>query len=294
MMKTRSCKPTSQWIPVAAFLVLSAGITLLGILYHHFQAHHIQDDARQQLDAIADLKVDQIVRWRQERLADATVIQQNAIVVNSLCAYLAGDRSREKELKEWMASMRVNYDYLDVLLVDEAGQVLLAEGVTEPKTGASLRSLLLESMVGGHILMSDFHQADHVGLVHLDLVIPMTGLRRQGEAPGAGTCRIALVMQIDPSRFLYPLIQLWPSPSASAETLLVRRDGDHVLFLNELRHQKGPALSIRLPLDASFLPAAMAVAGKTGFVEGMDYRHQPVLSALRQIPGTPLVHGGEN
>src|SRR5450756_1643725 len=35
------------------------------------------------------------------------------------------------------------------------------------------------------------------------------------------------------------------------------------------------------------LPAAMAVMGHEGVVEGTDYRNVPVLAALRRIPGTP-------
>ena len=31
-------------------------------------------------------------------------------------------------------------------------------------------------------------------------------------------------------RFLFPLLQAWPTPSTTAETLLVRRDGERVLF----------------------------------------------------------------
>ena len=36
---------------------------------------------------------------------------------------------------------------------------------------------------------------------------------------------------------------------ASGETLLVRREGDSVLFLNELRHQRHAALKLRFPLS---------------------------------------------
>ena len=58
-----------------------------------------------------------------------------------------------------------------------------------------------------------------------------------------------MALRIDPNRFLYPYIQTWPVPSASAETLLFRGEGDHVLFLNELRHRSNTALKLRVPFD---------------------------------------------
>lgn len=54
-------------------------------------------------------------------------------------------------------------------------------------------------------------------------------------------CIGVMMFRIDPVRFLYPQIQSWPVPSATAETLLVRKDGDNVV-LNELRHRKGTIL----------------------------------------------------
>ncbi len=96
----------------------------------------------------------------------------------------------------------------------------------------------------------------------------------------------AAVLQIDPYQFLYPLIQSWPSKSASAETLIVRQEGSDVLFLNELRHRKDTALSLRIPLATPKLPAAMAVRGEANAVDGVDYRGVQVVSEMRRVPGT--------
>ncbi|MBZ0157261.1 MAG: hypothetical protein K8I29_13750, partial [Alphaproteobacteria bacterium] len=96
-----------------------------------------------------------------------------------------------------------------------------------------------------------------------------------------------LFLRINPYDFLYPFIQSWPTPSPTAETLLVRSGGDKVVFLNELRHKKGTVLQLRLPLDEKSLPAAMAVRGEEGVREGVDYRGVKVLAALRRVAGSP-------
>jgi PAS domain S-box-containing protein len=97
----------------------------------------------------------------------------------------------------------------------------------------------------------------------------------------------ALLLKIDPERFLYPLIQFWPVPSRSAETLLVRREGNDVVYLNELRHRRGTALKLRFPVAHLELPAVKAVLGYEGTLEGVDYRGIPVLAATRGVPGSP-------
>jgi hypothetical protein len=69
----------------------------------------------------------------------------------------------------------------------------------------------------------------------------------------------------------------------------VRRDGDQVLYLNELRHHKGTALALLLPLDHPDLLAARALLGETGIQIGVDYRGERVVGTARKIPDSPWV-----
>ena len=101
----------------------------------------------------------------------------------------------------------------------------------------------------------------------------------------------AIILINDATQFLYPLIQSWPTPSKTAETLLVRRDGDTALFLNDLRHQPNAALKLRIPLSRIDVPAVMGVLGREGFVEGRDYRGVPSVAVDPAHPGFALVHG---
>jgi len=45
---------------------------------------------------------------------------------------------------------------------------------------------------------------------------------------------------VDPADYLYPLLRRWPTSSPSGETKLVRRDGNEVVFLNELGSRRVP------------------------------------------------------
>ena len=66
--------------------------------------------------------------------------------------------------------------------------------------------------------------------------------------------------------------------------MLVRVDGNNVLFLNELRHRKNTALKLSISLQRRDLPAVQAVGGREGIAYGADYRGVGVVSAVGPIP----------
>jgi len=71
--------------------------------------------------------------------------------------------------------------------------------------------------------------------------------------------------------------------------LLFRRDGEHIVFLNELRHISGAAGSLRRPVSEPNLLAAKvlrgeAVAGQP--IQGVDYRGTPVIGVTQAVKGT--------
>ena len=146
------------------------------------------------------------------------------------------------------------------------------------------QALVQQALASGQVVTADLHWRWEIvnGPIDLDLIVPL-GRGAAKEGPPVG----ALVLKIDPKQYLFPLIQTWPTPSPSAETLLVRREGDEVVFLNELRHPQGTALQLRLSLQSPQLLAARAIQSERGVVEGLDYRQVPVLAAGRPISGTP-------
>ena len=129
--------------------------------------------------------------------------------------------------------------------------------------------------------MTDLHQDGAEG-VHLDLMVPV-------HAPGAdpaATAPIAVIgLQVNPRLVLFSIIQSWPTASATAETLMVRRKDGEVLFLDASRHQTGTAMNPSL--DRVGLPTAMVAQRQPGFTEGVDYRGVPVVAVLRNVPNSP-------
>ncbi|MFM8445087.1 MAG: PAS domain S-box protein, partial [Methylococcus sp.] len=87
---------------------------------------------------------------------------------------------------------------------------------------------------------------------------------------------------------LYPLVEAWPAPTLSAETFLVRLEGEEVFYLTPLRHEADAAMTKRESIHRAGLPAALAALGERGILaDARDYRGVPVLAYATAIAGTP-------
>ncbi|HEX2694490.1 MAG TPA: histidine kinase dimerization/phosphoacceptor domain -containing protein [Acidobacteriota bacterium] len=274
-------------IPIALFLVLILLISAAGWQYFRQGEIHVKRAAAVSLVAVADLKVLEILNWREERLDDAAVVSANPFNDLRIIPFLekgSAAAGGEAEIKAWLDSLVATHGFMDAVLLDADGRVRLSSGSSPAVASDYARANAALVCASGLPLLSDFHRVSEIGTVHLDLYAPVLGAGKDRDGP---LCAGVFVFQINPRDFLYPLIQNWPVPSRSAETLLVRREGGDVLFLNDLLYRKNTALTLRFPADSSNLPAAMAVRGVEGMVEGMDYRGVRVLSVIRPLRGTP-------
>ncbi|MGC1455773.1 MAG: PAS domain S-box protein [Nitrospirota bacterium] len=266
------------------FLVLALCIGIAGYVYYDSQKQQIKKNVRDELSAIADLKVEEITAWRKERIYDANSIANNTIIASGVQRLLQnpGSSDARRDVLQWLNALEKVPYYKDIVLVDRRGTVLLATSPTDTVIGSHAKTLIQEVLREKKPILSDFHQVPTHNIPHLDLVSPLI-IRQGNKTVPIG----AILMRLNPEEFLYPLIQSWPGSSKSAETLLIRKEGDSILFLNELRFRKGTALSLSIPLDNKRLPAAASLQGDRGLFEGLDYRDVPVLASTRAIPDTP-------
>ena len=269
-----------QWMAtalVATLLVMGIGGTWL----FRSQKQAVLHTATAQLDAIGRLKVDQLVAWREERLGDAAVLMENTFVAQGVARYLADPRAENASpLLSLFRSLRVYYHYADVLLIDLEGRVLLR--LSKSAIYYIMATIPTDSLDDGKPILTELRADSKSTAPHLDVIAPIFSLDPPTKTPLG-----AVVLVTDTSRYLNPLIQTWPTPSSTAETLLVRREGDNVLFLNDLRYRPNAALKLSIPLSRTDVPAVMAVLGRHGVFRGEDYRGVEVLSVILPVPNSP-------
>ncbi len=237
---------------------------------------------KEELSAITDLKVNQINNWRYERIADAEILSRVQLIVEHIREYAVHPSNpvQENDILDWMRSFRDASRYHSIFLFDTKGRMLLAVPERKKKIGSVAEGLVLESLRTKKILLSDFHTSDVAEYPHLDMAAPVMSSRRNVPVG-------ILLFRIDPADYFYPLIQSWPTPSETAETLLFRIEGKNILYLNQLRHSKAAPLALKGPLTKERLQAAMASRDRTTLIETNDYRNVPVLAAVRAIADTP-------
>jgi PAS domain S-box-containing protein len=272
------------WTLLLVFMLLTIGISTSGYFFYKKQKKDSYREQTANLRAVADLKSAEISNWRQQMLNDGHLIFYNRIMVDQLLSFLrqptATDKSR---ISKWLSIRRSYLRYLDIIVSDAAGNVRLSARGGESRIGNDELKLMDEARRKREVVLSDLYRSEYMPQIHLETVVPLVA----GESGGPASIDGFLLMSTDPQIYLFPLIQSWPTPSPSAETVLVRREGDTVVFLNELRHRKNTAMKLRFPLSHIEIPAVQAALGKTGAFSGRDYRGIAVWSVLRSIPDSP-------
>ena len=73
---------------VVVFALVSLGVMAGGLAYYRYEQDHIRQEKYQELAAIADLKVRQILEWRRERLDDANRIARSPFLRQAIMDWL--------------------------------------------------------------------------------------------------------------------------------------------------------------------------------------------------------------
>lgn len=278
----KSFKPVapSGYKMFGVFCMLLGIVAVLGFCYFNYQKQQIVFEKQHELAAIADLKVAQIGRWRTERLNHIEYIYNNPLFYHQVKAFLDNpdDAEKKNDIITWLKSIQSLKIFDDVYLFDAKDREIFSIRTDGP-LGLHAKGLIAQAHVDLRPVFSDLHTATTADFSHFDIVVPLVDSR-------SSSLTGILFMRLKPQNGLYPRTQNWPTPSRTAETLLVRREKDSVLFLNDLRHKPGYALKLRLPIDKKDSVAGMAVKGEEGVLEGVDYRDVPVLAVSRKIPGT--------
>ena len=265
------------------FVLLSVGIVSAGLIYYRNFERQYRFEVERQLSAIAELKTGDLVQWRKERLGDGAVFFNNTNFSDSVRRFFDNpkDTDAQHQIQEWASQYLATDQYDQIRLVDAQGVTRMALPANSPPLSSTISQRIPDALRSDQVIFQDFYRNDHDQRVYLSILVPLFD-KSNGNRPLG-----VFVLRIDPVTYLYPHIRRWPISSRTAETLLVRRDGDDAVFLNELRFQTNTALNLRMAVTNITMPAVKAILGQTGNVEGRDYRGVPVIADVRPIPNSP-------
>ena len=264
------------------FLIVAAG----GRLYYDAQEQYARDTVEAGLEAISRLKAAQIAEWRADRLDDALRLAGSDFFAESVARWTAAPGpDLERKILFRLETLRQSRHYRAAELIDLQGRILLGSPARSGTLDAVEHAALASALRQRRPVLTDLYlgPAD-APTPHCDLVVPLYRQDRETADPVG-----VIVLTINAKDFLYPLIQSWPTASPSAESILVRRDGDDVLILNQLRLRptEDIALRRRIPLTKLEVPSVQAVLGRVGVFRGLDHRQAPVLTFVQPIANSP-------
>jgi PAS domain S-box-containing protein len=261
-------------VTLAFFLII-----LLGSFYIRYEVSRLRSEKNDEFAAISKLKINQITQWQQERFGDATVLSHLPFFIGMVDQWLHNKNNDyiNQNIKERLAVFHQAYGYKSICLSSVSGDLLLSVG-SSGHFDAFLSEKIVEAVTSKKITCTDFYYSKEGDKINYDFIAPLVDEKNRTIA--------VLVFRIDPAKHMYPLIQFWPTPSKTFETLLVRKEKDSIVFLSNLRFLPHSALREKIPLTETERPSVLAALGRTGMWDGKDYRDVDVVSYLSSVPAT--------
>ena len=264
-----------RWTGLIA--VGAVALVALGYGYYGTESRQIRRERYQAIAAIGTLKADQLQLWRQTRLDHAAALSRAPSVSRELADYAINPKADLSAAQTVIETGIQSYGYAGTFVLTATGQGLLAAGTQANFPLRANAPVVVAALAGTSAVMGDFFRSDD-GEVYVDTAAAVRS--SLGRPIGV------IVLRTDASKLLFPMLQSWPTPSPTAETVLARRDGGEVVFLNDMRNRPGTALTIRNPITQTKQASVMAVLGTVGPTEAIDYRDVAVLADLRPVPNS--------
>lgn len=279
MMKPFQLKKKSNGI---YYLVVMLFILIGGeVIYFVHKKAQIEADKYEEIQAIGDLKSNQITQWIEERIGDVNVISRSPFFTVGVQKWLTHPENKEikKEIFDRIHLVQSSYRYQAIYVVSKDAKKFIATNDDTLDFSSDLLPFFNQVLRDKKEVLSGFYHCLNHKAVHIDFLAPISS--------DDGELLAVLILRMDPKDYLYPLIKNWPTNSKTAESKLFKKMGDSVLFLSDLRAIQNAALTYSLPLSQKEDPAVQAILGHYGKFFGVDYRGKHVLSHVSAVKKTP-------
>jgi PAS domain S-box-containing protein len=265
-------------ILIVLLTVVSLAMAAAGWWYYRDQKRETEDEAFRELIAVARGKTDQIANWRRERIDDGRVIVASPalpLASRVLASRIPAEPDRDALLK-LMRSLTREFLYSDVALVHRDGSVAIHLNLDKTDQAdiwkAKRAELAGAAILADDVVLSDLDASTRDGRPLMALVAPVGNLG-------------AFILSIDPARFVYPYLGLWPGSRKTAQSVLVERVGDRVRYLSAEPDAPRDVLFATPKLRVK-LPSNEVLAEGWQFAR-VDVYGVPWLNVVRSVPNSP-------
>lgn len=242
------------------------------------------------LESVANLKVNHIECFFQERRGDVLTMQTSRVVAKNLPvlnrfieektkpAYRKAVHELDNRLKGYLEAYGC---YWDIMLMDSDGKVVYC--VNKDHAAFEVGKYLREPL---RVIFEKGRKEIFSSNVYRDEIIPEQFLRMitapVHDSKGAFIGELAFEVDME---MVYKQIQDVTGLGETGETLIGKGIVDGAIFLHPLRHDPAAALKKKVMVgEGKGIPMLKAVQGECGSGFSIDYRGEKVAAAWRYIP----------
>ncbi len=290
------------------FFVFAILITVSSISFYQYQQRTLIAGCHTNLTMIANLKANQISSWRLEQISRAHMITANRFLLNGIDSYLDNPSTSTKKLLIQALQPALEGDsYHAIIITDINGNNILHLGADVHRNlHISKQQIELACASATPIFDKMYYNpaTKHSATkptpcktmlnkttiecnikLHMNLILPMYRNNDPNEKR-LGT----VILIINPTKFLLPLITPWPIANSSGESILVRKLNDKIIRLTPLRHTTTSTLLTEVsPPEDLPTPGQYIHQEREGTLAGYDYRRHKIFAAIKKIPASPWV-----
>jgi PAS domain S-box-containing protein len=277
---------------VLIFVLFSGAVA--GFLQWQISSHYQKEMASWQArqSGLADDQAQRVEDWLKERRGDAQVLSASSAVRAFLQDYdarshtAASSKASIRPLAV-LGDMAKSYSYAGLYILDRSGQVAMQYDGSIPFDPEFVHSSVAsaESGKANTILSGESPAQSLIGFV---APVFQGSSEDRADPPRHETLGTILLVS-DAAKNLFPLVTRDVVATRTGETLMVRREGNDVVFFSPARLAPKLARQLRFPCASAPEAAKLALEGKVRFGTFTDYRGVQVLAATQVVPGMPWV-----
>lgn len=244
-----------------------------------------------QLNAIVDLKQDQLNNWIRDRRADASILANNPLNRDHIAVFLDASADYDTRIlyknftiENFKSFQSERRGYLEIFFIDPQGNILLS---TDPQKiyaqydNPDLIANTIAAAFGEYTqdIYLDPRTNNHE-MAFSRIVYRLDEEINEDVSPILGI----LVIRVSMEASLYPILKEGTYIGETGEALITRTEADQILILNPIKTSPTAPLKLSTPFGSDTAGASkLALNGFEGFGVFQDYRNETVLAAYRNI-----------
>ena len=285
-MPTRSSLTSRLARPLVRGLLAVAAMLLLGLIAwglrttyeDRMQRSHHQ--AERELMTVGHLQAEGVAAWRDQRMADAFALSDDGLLAVAAADWFkTASSDRAAPVQQRLRILQERAKYVAVYLLDARGQLRLApQGEAGPALPEPEQQALQDALSQAMPVAVEPRVDPVFAFPFFSVIAPLF----DGAQPIGAVWLVS-----DVRSTLLPLLNSWPTPSHSAESSIIMRQDDDVVYLSPKRHLAGANWAERSPLARTQDPAVQVILGARGIFYAQDYRAKDVIAMASAVPGSP-------